>query len=83
MKKRGVGIALVVVVAFLFLIISSQKIGNERDVSALPSGKIIFVNKDFTDDPENHKWNTIQEGINDAEEGDIVYVFAGTYSETQ
>jgi len=81
MKKRGVGIALVVVLAFLLLIISSHKIGNERDVSALPSGKIIFVSIDFTDDPENHKWNTIQEGINDAEEGDIVYVFAGVYSE--
>ena len=43
--------------------------------------KTIFVDDDFIDDPENHRWNSIQEGINDASNGDIVYVYQGIYSE--
>ncbi|KAA0002970.1 MAG: hypothetical protein FE048_02635 [Thermoplasmata archaeon] len=81
MKKRGVGIALVIVVSLLVFIVSSHETGNEKYAFALPGGKMVFVSIDFTDDPENHKWNSIQEGINDAEEGDIVYVFAGIYPE--
>ena len=81
MKKRGVGIALMVFMALLVLIISSFIEESGKEAKALPSGRIIFVSSDFTDDPENHKWDSIQEGINDAEDGDIVYVFAGTYPE--
>ncbi len=44
-------------------------------------GKIIFVDDDFTNDPANHKWNSIQLAINDANDGDIIYVFNGTYKE--
>ena len=44
-------------------------------------GKIILVDDDFTDDSQNHKWNSIQEGINDAESGDLIFVYGGTYHE--
>ncbi len=43
--------------------------------------KTIYVDDDFIDDPKNHRWNTIEEGIADARNGDIVYVYQGIYSE--
>ena len=43
--------------------------------------KIIYVDDDFEDDPANHRWNTIQKGINDARDGNTVYVYAGNYNE--
>jgi len=39
-----------------------------------------LVDDDFIDNPGAHKWDTIQEGINDVENGDIVYVFNGHYN---
>ena len=44
--------------------------------------KTIYVDDDFTDDPANHRWDTIREGINDADDGDTVLVYNGTYTET-
>ena len=46
---------------------------------AFYSGKVILVDDGFTDEPENHKWNTITNGLLDAEDGDIIYVYGGTY----
>ena len=43
--------------------------------------KTIYVDDDFTDDPANHRWDTIQEGITDANDGDTVLVYNGTYTE--
>ncbi|MEA3282636.1 MAG: NosD domain-containing protein [Euryarchaeota archaeon] len=43
--------------------------------------KKIYVDDDFIDDPPNHKWNTIQEGINDASDGATIIVSDGTYNE--
>ncbi|RZN32194.1 MAG: hypothetical protein EF813_11960 [Methanosarcinales archaeon] len=43
--------------------------------------KTIYVANNFTDDPANHRWNTIQGGINDADDGDTVFVYNGTYFE--
>ena len=48
------------------------------DVSA---SKNIYVDDDFSDDPSEHKWDTIQEGVNDASDGDTVIVYAGEYVE--
>jgi parallel beta-helix repeat protein len=41
----------------------------------------IYVDDDFVDDPPNHKWNTIQEGINDASDGATIIVGDGIYNE--
>jgi hypothetical protein len=43
--------------------------------------KTIYVDDDFVDDPPNHKWNTIQEGINDASDGATIIVRDGIYCE--
>ena len=47
----------------------------------LPPPKTIYVDDDFVDDPPNHKWNTIQEGINDASDGATIIVRDGIYRE--
>ena len=56
-------------------------IGRKRENVTVSSGKVIYVDDDFIDDPPNHKWDTIQEGINDAGNGDTVLVDDGTYKE--
>ncbi|HEC88793.1 MAG TPA: hypothetical protein ENI52_05705, partial [Thermoplasmata archaeon] len=73
MSKKGMGL---VIVAIIFAY------GVAFTTTSLPYGKIIFVDDDFTNDPSNHKWNTIQAGIDDAEDGDIIYVFDGNYNES-
>ncbi|KAF5410568.1 MAG: hypothetical protein U9N46_08420 [Euryarchaeota archaeon] len=43
--------------------------------------KTIFVDDDFDDDPSNHSWDSIQDGVDDASDGDTVVVYAGVYVE--
>ena len=50
--------------------------------ASMPSvPKTIYVDDDFSDEPSEHKWDTIQEGVDDAADGDIVIVYAGVYVE--
>ncbi len=50
-----------------------------KKIETLP--KAIYVDDDFIDAPPNHKWDTIQEGINDAANGDTILVYPGNYTE--
>lgn len=45
------------------------------------STKTISVDDDFIDDPINHQWDTIQEGMQDANNGDTIIVKSGKYPE--
>jgi parallel beta-helix repeat protein len=45
------------------------------------SSKTIYVDDGFSDDPLNHTWDTIQEGVDDASDGNTVIVYAGEYVE--
>ncbi|HWR27224.1 MAG TPA: M20/M25/M40 family metallo-hydrolase, partial [Candidatus Thermoplasmatota archaeon] len=38
-----------------------------------------LVDDDFHDDPDAHEWDTIQEGINDVDNGGIIFVYNGSY----
>ncbi|KAF5416674.1 MAG: Cell surface glycoprotein [Candidatus Methanogaster sp.] len=53
----------------------------DATVPDVSSSKTIYVNDDFSDDPSGHRWDTIQEGVNDADDGDTVIVYAGEYCE--
>ncbi|MHC1575104.1 MAG: hypothetical protein ACXQTY_04805 [Candidatus Methanogasteraceae archaeon] len=50
-------------------------------VPAVLSLKTIYVDDDFDDAPSEHRWDTIQEGVDDADDGDTVVVYAGEYVE--
>ena len=39
-----------------------------------------LVDDGFTDDPANHSWDSIQEGINDVNDNDTIYVYNGSYN---
>jgi len=47
----------------------------------MPEPKTIYVDDDFVDDPANHRWNTINEGLADAFHNDTIIVYNGTYTE--
>lgn len=74
-----------VVFAIIFLFISVEAIpgmyGKIEDLIIPIYGKTIYVDDDFNDDPYNHTWNTIEEGLADAENGDLIRVYNGTYKE--
>ncbi|MEM2935543.1 MAG: hypothetical protein QXF32_04180, partial [Candidatus Thermoplasmatota archaeon] len=72
--QKGMGInKIVLVFVGVFLILALLKVGGGYP-------KIIFVDDDFTDDPSNHKWNSIEKAIDDANDGDTIFVFNGNYS---
>jgi len=54
---------------------------DEETKSISISPKIVYVDDDFVDDPANHKWDTIQEGVDDAIEGCEIVVYDGVYTE--
>jgi len=44
-----------------------------------PDPKTIYVDDDFEDDPVNNEWNTRQEGIDNAENGDTVVILPSVH----
>ena len=83
MMKGGVFKSAVSIAAALFLTCASalgiiHVIGDDDSIP-IPLSKTIWVDDDFADDPPNHKWNTIQEGLIDASNGDTVQVNVGNY----
>ncbi len=79
--KRGAGIALAIVISFLLVGILNIGGMDRGSVNAFPTGNILFVDSTWTPDRENDKYNSIQDAINNASSGDIIYVFDGTYEE--
>jgi len=79
--KRGVGIALAVVISFLLIGILNLNGTDDGNSNAFPTGNILFVNSAWMPDEENGKYSSIQEAIDHASNGDIIYVFDGTYEE--
>ncbi|RLF48707.1 MAG: hypothetical protein DRN10_02115, partial [Thermoplasmata archaeon] len=79
--KRGAGIALAIVISFLLVGILNIGGMDRGSVNAFPTGNILFVDSTWTPDGENDKYNSIQDAINNASSGDIIYVFDGTYEE--
>jgi|GEM_PF-6316767 len=80
MAMKKIALTLMVILILTFLCASVEAGNRDEVIKATPI--TIYVDDNFTDDPENHKWDTIQDGIDDANEGDTVYVFSGTYSES-
>jgi parallel beta-helix repeat protein len=58
---------------------------NDNSSTGVIKEKLILVvdamvDDGFTDNPSVHKWNSIQEGINDVNDNDTIYVYNGSYS---
>ncbi len=51
-------------------------------LTILTGADTIYVDDDFVDNPLLHQWDTITEGVSDANNGDIVYVYDGVYNES-
>lgn len=91
MLKKGIVVLIIsLLIGFSFVSICESLRVKKRNVSndiityiiETDSGNTIYVDDDWEqDDPPNHKWNTIQEAIDDAVDGDTVYVYNGTYYE--
>jgi parallel beta-helix repeat protein len=85
MKTKVLSLSIVAIMLLgVLAAAASVNVGNQGGSSSSPTGSsstTILVDDDFVDDPPNHKWDTIQEGVNDAISGDTVYVYAGTYNE--
>jgi len=67
-----------------FYTITLGVIDNDYEATYLTKSQYILVadalvDDNFIDNSSAHKWDTIQEGIDDVDEGGIVYVFSGSY----
>jgi parallel beta-helix repeat protein len=85
--KEGISRSAIAIIVAIFItnisaFETTQMLGDNDSIPQPLLPKTIWVDDDFADDPPNHKWDTIKEGIDDANSGDTVYVFNGTYRET-
>ncbi len=53
-----------------------------RPVHCLSPLQLVYVNSNWADDSLWHLWDSIQEGVNDAMAGSLVFVFKGIYRES-
>jgi len=67
------------IIGIIFLVIVSGIIPSYVCKSNL--GKIILIDDDAIDDPSNFTWNTINKGLKNAEPGDTIKIYNGTYVE--
>ncbi|MDI6916805.1 MAG: NosD domain-containing protein [Thermoplasmatales archaeon] len=80
MATKKITLTLMVILILMFLCVSVE--ASNRDEVSKATPVTIYVDDNFIDEPENHKWNTIQEGIDDANESDTVFVYSGIYNES-
>jgi len=81
MKDRIFGIILVcLLIGSLATALAFHTFKKQSEVLAQET-ETWYVDDDFIDDPANHKWNTIEEALDNANDGDIVIVYDGTYQE--
>ena len=52
---------------------------NETTETVIVAGALVDDNF-LEDDSENHKWNTIPEGVNDIKDDELLYVYNGNYN---
>lgn len=77
MKKNIKVVSLTI--GFVFLLVGSGII--PKCTSQITLGKTILIDDDATDDPNNLTWDTINEGLTNAERGDVIKIYNGTYIE--
>lgn len=67
------------IIGIVFLLFVSGIIPSYVCESSL--GKTILIDDDAIDDPSNFTWNTISKGLKNAEPGDTIKIYNGTYNE--
>ncbi len=76
MNRKGMGLFVLGAIFVSLLLLQTAANAN------LPYGNVLFVDDDFANnDAGNNKFNRIQYAIDNATDGDIIFVFSGEYEE--